>query len=138
MMAPILAALLPTITEIIGKVIPDPEAREKARLDLLKLEQDGAFRETEQKMAAILAEANSGDKWTSRARPSFLYVVYVLILSGIPMGVLYAFSPATATAIATGFGEWLKAIPSAFVDLFQWVMLGYITGRSFEKIKGKA
>jgi hypothetical protein len=31
-------------------------------------------------MAAVLAEAESPDPWTSRARPSFLYVMYVLLL----------------------------------------------------------
>ena len=40
-------------------------------------------------MSAIVAEANSSDPWTSRARPSFLYLIYVLLLFAVPMG----FSP---------------------------------------------
>jgi len=31
-------------------------------------------------LSAILAEANSADPWTSRARPTFLYVIYGIIL----------------------------------------------------------
>ena len=131
-------ALVDAGLQILNKVIPDPEAREKAKLEFLKQEQDGQFQEVKLQMSAILAEAQSADKWTSRARPSFLYVVYILILAGLPMGVLYAFSPETATLIAQGFGEWLKSIPSEIIDLFKWVMLGYIGGRSFEKIKGAA
>jgi hypothetical protein len=87
-------------------------------------------------LSAILAEAQSTDPWTSRARPSFLYVVYILILASIPMGFLYAFSPETAAAVTTGMREWLAGIPKDLIELFQWVMLGYIGGRSFEKVKG--
>ncbi len=35
------------------------------------------------RMTAIVAEANSADPWTSRARPSFLYVMYALLLWAI-------------------------------------------------------
>jgi hypothetical protein len=65
--------------------------------------------------------------------PSFLYVVYVLLLAGIPMGVLYAFSPDARSNVADGFNAWLDAIPDRVYDLFQWVMLGYITSRGVEK-----
>lgn len=123
--------------KIIDKIIPDPAQKAKAQLDLLNAERAGALEETKLQMSAILAEAQSEDKWTSRARPSFLYVVYILLLGGLPMGVLYAVSPATATQIAAGFNQWLKAIPSELYDLFKWVMLGYIGARSFEKNKGK-
>jgi len=131
-------ALLQAGMSIIDKLIPDPEAKAKAKLDLMKMQQEGQFKEAEIQMSAILAEANSADKWTSRARPSFLYVVYILMLAGIPMGILFAISPDTAANVTKGFGEWLKAIPSEITDLFKWVMLGYIGGRSYEKVKGVA
>ena len=38
-------ALLPTLTGILDKVIPDPEARAKAQLDLLRLQQEGQFKD---------------------------------------------------------------------------------------------
>lgn len=125
-------------SKVIDKIFPDASERDKAKLELIKVQADGQLKELEIQLSAILAEANSADPWTSRARPSFLYVVYVLILSSIPMGILYAFSPETAQAISLGFSEWLKAIPSDIIDLFQYVMLGYIGGRSFEKLKGVA
>jgi hypothetical protein len=89
-------------------------------------------------MSAILAEASSSDPWTSRARPSFLYVVYILILFSIPMGILFAFAPDVAQRIADGSAAWFKSIPTEIIDLFKWVMLGYIGGRSYEKAKGVA
>lgn len=125
-------------SKVIDKIFPDASERDRAKLELLKAQQEGSFREMEIQLSAIMAEAQSADPWTSRARPSFLYVVYVLILSSIPMGILYAWSPQTALDISKGFGEWLKAIPTDIIDLFQYVMLGYIGGRSFEKLKGVA
>ena len=134
-----LAAVMPIVeigARLIDKLIPDPAAKAKAQLELIEMQQRGELEELKTRMSAILAEAQSTDPWTSRARPSFLYVVYLLILFAIPMGFLSAISAETALAVATGFGDWLKAIPDSVVDLFQWVMLGYVGGRSWEKIKG--
>lgn len=124
--------------QIIKQIIPDPVQQAKAQLDLINAEREGKLSEAKVNLSAILAEAQSGDKWTSRARPSFLYVVYILLLAGLPMGVLYAVSPETAASISTGFNAWLKSIPDRVYDLFQWVMLGYITSRGIEKVRGAA
>jgi hypothetical protein len=121
---------------IIDKLIPDPEAKARAQLELIRLQQEGAFKEIEVRMSAIIAEANSVDPWTSRARPSFLYVVYVMLLFSLPMGLVAAISPDTAAAVAEGMKAWLSAIPDSIVELFQWVMLGYVGARSVEKVKG--
>lgn len=50
-------ALLPTISALLDKLIPDPEARAKAQLDLLKLQQDGAFKELDAQLQINLAQA---------------------------------------------------------------------------------
>lgn len=121
---------------IIDKLIPDPEAKARAQLELIRLQQEGAFKEIEVRMSAIIAEANSVDPWTSRARPSFLYVVYVMLLFSLPMGLVAAISPDTAAAVAEGMKAWLSAIPDSIAELFQWVMLGYVGARSVEKVKG--
>ncbi len=133
-----IAAIIPLVeigAKLIDKLIPDKEAAAKAKLELLAMQQQGELKELEVRMSAILAEAQSTDPWTSRARPSFLYVVYLLILFAIPMGFLSAISPDTATQIALGFKEWLGAIPEPLTDLFTFVMLGYIGGRSWEKVE---
>jgi len=131
-------ALIDAGLHIIDKIIPDPAEREKAKLALIESERQGELEAAKVQLSAILAEANSPDKWTSRARPSFLYVVYILMLSAIPMGVIYAISPSTAANITTGFRAWLEAIPEPYLQLFGVVMLGYIGGRSVEKVKGVA
>lgn len=136
-----ITAIIPLIeigAKLIDKLIPDKEAAAKAKLDLIALEQQGQLEELRTRMSAILAEAQSDDPWTSRARPSFLYVVYLLILFSLPMGFLSAISPETATQVSAGFSQWLSALPESLTDLFTFVMLGYIGGRSWEKVKGVA
>ena len=129
--------IIAPIFSLLDKVIPDPKAREEAKLKVMQTEGQQALAEIQVQMSAILAEAQSQDAWTSRARPSFLYVVYVLILFSIPMGVIYAFAPDTAMKITEGFRGWLSAIPESITQLFGVVMLGYIGGRSWEKVRGK-
>jgi hypothetical protein len=98
-----LTALLGIGGKLIDKLIPDPEAKAKAHLDLAKLVQDGQLEEMKTQMSAIIAEVQSSDPWTSRARPSFLYVVYILLLWSIPMGVLTVFKPEAAQLFTEGF-----------------------------------
>ena len=128
--------LFPVVGTVIDKLFPDAESREKAKMELAKMQLEGGLKEVELQLSAIIAEANSADPWTSRARPSFLYVVYVLLLASIPMGVLTVFSPESAVNLTKGFQAWLAAIPEPILTLFGTVMLGYVVGRTYEKTKG--
>lgn len=123
---------------IIDKIIPDPNAKAAAQLELLKQEQAGNLDAVRVQMSAIIAEASSGDPWTSRARPSFMYVIYTMILLGVPMGVLSAFQPEIAARVATGLQAWLAAIPDSLWALFGAGYLGYTGMRGLEKVKGAA
>lgn len=120
---------------LIDKLFPDPAEKAKAEATLLEMQQSGEIQRAQIRMSAILAEAQSQDKWTSRARPSFLYVIYVMILASIPMGALYAFNPVLANAIAVGMKQWLDAIPQPLWMLFGTGYLGYSASRSFDKAK---
>lgn len=128
--------LIPALGKVIDKIIPDPEQRAKARLELLKMQQDGELEAVKVQLSAIIAEAQSADPWTSRARPSFLYVVYILLLAAIPMGILTVFNAHAADSLTLGFKAWLGAIPDSILTLFGTVMTGYVVGRSWEKVKG--
>ena len=124
--------------KLIDKLFPDPEQKAKAQIELLKMQQDGELDQIKTQLSAIMAEAQSADPWTSRARPSFLYVVYVLLLWSIPMGVLTVFRPEAATSFTAGFQAWMAAIPDSILTLFGTVMTGYVLGRSWEKVRGAA
>ncbi|ENO16890.2 hypothetical protein J057_01760 [Marinobacter nanhaiticus D15-8W] len=137
---PIIDGLIGVGGKLIDKIFPDPVEREKAKAQLLQMQQDGELKELETRMSAILAEANSKDPWTSRARPSFLYVIYLMILASIPMGILSAFDPALAQSIADGMKAWLAAIPDALWTLFGVGYTGYAAARTWDKrtiLKGK-
>jgi hypothetical protein len=123
--------------KLIDKLFPDPVERAKAQAELARMQMDGELKELEVRMSAILAEAQSADPWTSRARPSFLYVMYALILAAIPMGGLHAWRPELAVSIAAGMQAWLAALPEELWWLFGAGYLGYTGARSLDKRKGK-
>lgn len=131
----LLPKLLPVIGSVLDKVIPDPKAKEQAKLELAKQLQEGKLKETEQQLSAIVMEAKSTDPWTSRARPAFLYVVYILILMSIPMAIVHAFNPDIAMRLIDGFNGWLSAIPEEIITLFGVGYLGYTGARSYDKFK---
>lgn len=133
---PILDSLIGPIASIIDKIIPDREARDKAKLELLKLQGSQDMEMLQTRLSAIVAEANSHDPWTSRARPSFLYVMYAMILWAVPMGVLAAFRPQAASAIATGMNTYLNGLPEPLYALFGTGYLGYTVARQWGKIAG--
>lgn len=121
---------------LIDNLFTSDEERLEAKRKLLEMDQAGKLDTLKTTLSAILAEAQSNDPWTSRARPTFLYVIYLCILTAIPMGVLFAFQPTAANAIAVGFGAWLNAIPESMWALFGAGYLGYSGARTWEKSKG--
>ena len=134
-MIPLITAALPILGQLLDDVIETDEEKAKAKAKLLKLQQEGNLKDMEVRLSAILAEAQSSDPWTSRARPSFMYVIYILILSSIPMGFLFAFYPETADAVTQGFTGWLNAIPDSLYTLFGAGYLGYAGARTVDKLK---
>ena len=133
---PLVESLIGPIASIIDKIIPDKEARARAKLELLQLEGTHELATIEARLAAIVVEANSQDPWTSRARPSFLYVMYVMILWALPMGVLSAFDPAAARNIGIGMTGYLRGLPEELYALFGTGYLGYTAARQWGKVKG--
>ena len=132
----IIEALIGPIASIIDKVIPDPEARARAKLELIELQGAQEFRAIEVRLSSIIAEAQSADPWTSRARPSFLYVMYALILFAVPMGILSAFAPLAAERIGGGVTAYLRGLPDELYALFGTGYLGYTAARQWGKSKG--
>lgn len=133
---PIIESLIGPIASIIDKIIPDKEARDRAKLELIKLEGTQEMEIVKVQLSAIVAEAQSADPWTSRARPSFLYVMYTMLLAALPMGVLAAFRPQAAHDIAAGMNGYLNGLPEPLYALFATGYLGYTAARQWGKIKG--
>lgn len=133
---PLIESIVGPIASLIDKIIPDPKARDAAKLELLKMQGSQEMEATRTQLSAILAEAQSPDPWTSRARPSFLYVMYAIILWAIPMGLIAAVWPEAAAQIAAGMNAYLGGLPEPLYALFGTGYLGYTAARQWGKAKG--
>src|SRR5216684_6217863 len=91
----------------------------KLQLQIEAQAQDAITREVEAASGNIRAEAGSGDKYTSRARPLFLYVCNLLLLCNFLIFPLIHREPI--------------AFPEPLFWLFGSVMLGYTGARTWEK-----
>lgn len=129
----IIEGIIGPVAGLLDKIIPDPKARDLAKLELLKLEGSQELERVRTQMTAVVAEAQSTDPWTSRARPSFLYVMYALLLWAIPMGLVAAVRPETAKNIAAGMNAYLSGIPEPLYALFATGYLGYTVAREWGK-----
>ena len=133
---PLIDGLIGPVAGLLDRIIPDPKERDAAKLELIKADNAQALDQVKTQMSAVLAEAQSPDPWTSRARPSFLYVMYVLLLWSIPMGLVAAIQPAMATSIARGMNAYLAGIPEPLYALFGTGYLGYTVARQWGKAIG--
>lgn len=76
------------------------------------------------------------DLWTMRARPTFLYVIYGLLLWSIPMGLVAGVRPQLAAAIIAGMRAYLDALLEPLYALFGTGYLGYTAARAWGKARG--
>jgi hypothetical protein len=126
-----LAALLDVGGKLIDKLVPDPEAKAKAQMELAKMAQDGELAKMANETELYKTEQNNltqrmqadmaSDSWLSKnIRP--LTLVYILVAY-----LLLAVLDASVLDIADSFVELLG----------QWgmlVMSFYFGGRTLEKI----
>ena len=124
------------VAGLLDRIVADPQAREAARRALADPATATDVERATAEIAALLAEARSDDRWTSRARPSFLYVMYALLLWSIPLGLIAAVRPALAHAIAAGMSGYLAALPEPLYALFGTGYLGYTVARQWGKASG--
>lgn len=137
MISQIVAGVAGPLFDLVDNLFTSDEERDKAKLQLLKMQQDGKLKEVELQMSAILVEGDSEDPWTSRARPAFLYVMYLLMLFAVPMGFLSAYDPEMSARVSEGFKAWLGGIPEPMWYLFGTGYLGYTGARTYDKHKAK-
>jgi hypothetical protein len=129
---------VPAIGSILDKIIPDAAERDKAKLELMKVQQSGQLEETKTQLSAILAEAQSADPWTSRARPTFLYVFYAMLILCVIGGILGIWWPDRVTTAAQNIANLMAALPEELWWVFGAGYLGYTGARTIEKRSGAA
>jgi hypothetical protein len=91
----------------------------------------------ESRISVMLAEASSTDKWTSRARPGFLYLFY-LVVAVLVMGapLVGVFNPNAMQQFYVNVAAGFKAIPDIMWETFGIGYLGYTAARQYGKVKG--
>ena len=120
-------------TAITGK---EPISAEKAAEISLKIQELEISIETA-RISVMLAEASSSDKWTSRARPSFLYLFYfVLVALVIIAPFIGIFFPIGMSQFYVNVKVGFEAIPEPMWWVFCTGYLGYTAARQYGKVKG--
>src|SRR5690606_4336700 len=131
------STLLPKLADILDKAIPDPEAKARAQLELMKMQQDGEFKELDAQLQISLAQAeiNKMDAASSNAfqsgwRPLAGYVC----VAG--MGYEFLLRPLLPWLL-TVMGVEAPELPSLDAVLFELMfgMLGLGTLRTADKWK---
>lgn len=126
-------------SKVIDKIFPDKDAADKAKIEMLKLQQEGAFKELElqfDNMKAQIgvnqAEAGSSNLFVSGWRPAVGWVcvsAYFFNYIVLPLGNwIVKFGDINAPAIV--------ALDTGELTTLLFGMLGIGGMRTFEKIKG--
>jgi hypothetical protein len=131
---PIVDSVIGIASKVADKFFPDAKDKEAFQLEMTKQLQAMDMAELDLSKSAIVAEATSQDKWTSRARPSFMYVIYILLLFSMPYGIWFAIHPISANNFTVGMAAWFKAIPDILYQLFGVGYVGYSASRSYDKM----
>lgn len=116
---------------IVGKEMT-PELQVQLQTKVMDLE----LAATNAQMEMITAEAKSSDPWTSRARPSFLYIIYLILLMLMLGAIIGIFYPTHMEQFFINVGKAFSALPEAMWATFAAGYLGYTGARMSEKKAG--
>jgi hypothetical protein len=93
----------------------------------------------EGRISVLVAEAASSDKFTSRARPSFMYVFYAVVLCLTLFAPFVGiFFPSQMMQFYANVQYGFKAIPDIMWQTFGVGYLGYVAAREYGKSKGNS
>ena len=130
-------ALLPAVSDLLDKLIPDVHAREKAKLELLKAERET---DLEELRLALSADAMQADINKNEATHRTLFVAGWRPFIGWVCGIAFAYhfivQPILAFAIINNGGT--VTLPAFDIDALFTVLMGMLgLGglRTIEKIK---
>jgi hypothetical protein len=129
-----LDAILNIGGKLIDKLIPDPEAKAKAQLDLAQMAQNGELAQmaNDTKLYEV-EQTNLSDRWKADMSSDSWLSKNIR-----PMTLVYILTAYLALALMDGFGF---HIAETYVNLLgQWgliVMTAYFGGRTLEKVLSK-
>lgn len=121
---PIIDAVLSIGSKVIDRVWPDPTERAKAKLELMKLAQEGQLKDLEASLQIVVAEAQS-EHWLTAAWRPITMLTFVLIIANN-----YIIAPYTSAMFGVNV---MLDIPPDMWSLLKLGIGGYVVGRTVEK-----
>lgn len=137
-MAGLATALIPALSGVLERVFPDPEQRAKAQLEMMKLQQEGAFKELDAELQVNLAqarineaEAQQSDFFRGGWRPAAGWACV------FGLGYEFMLRPLLPWVLAVAGADGIPALPSLDDVLFELLfgMLGLGTLRTADRWK---
>lgn len=123
-MTAIITMLLPMITEVLRRIIPDQEKLQEARSEIEKALVENQAALMQAMSAVMVADSQSTDKFTSRARPLVVYWSLCLITVVATLG---------AFGMAQPILDALTTVPEKLWDLMTYGIGAFVLGRTVEK-----
>jgi hypothetical protein len=89
------------------------------------------------RVSILVAEASSKDKWTSRARPGFMYLFYAVVICLVILApFMGVFFPEAMKQFYVNVAAGFVAIPDIMWQTFGVGYIGYTAARQYGKVKG--
>ena len=132
--------IIPAITQVLDKIIPDPQAAAEAKLKALELAQKGdlAALDAELRLALGQIEVNKAEATTDMFRGGWRPAVGWVCVVGL--GYQFVLQPVLPWLVAL-FGAQVPPLPAIDNETLMVLltgMLGLGGLRTFERVKGKA
>lgn len=123
-----LSGVLGGVADIVDRFVQTPEEKAKALIELRQLEVREIEAVVSAASSAITVEAGSNDPWVRRSRPTFLYIMYaVLVWNFILLPIVQLLTTQPLAPIV---------LPNDLYYLFGAGYLGYVGARTWDKTKG--
>jgi len=134
-----LGSLFELTGKVLDKIFPDKDAADKAKLEMLKLQQQGEFKQLDQDFQLALeqikvnaVEASSGSVFVSGGRPAAMWVCVAGMAYSFILQPIFGWISALCHAAAP------PSIDSSLLIQLLVGMLGMAGWRSMDKSKGVA
>lgn len=123
-MIPVLDAVLNIGGKVIDRLWPDPAQQTAAKMELLRLAQEGEFRELEASMQVVVAEAKSEHWLTATWRPITMLVFVAVVANNLIIAPYLSMLFSVNVALP---------MPDQVWELLNLGIGGYLMGRTVEK-----
>ena len=126
--------LLPVISNVLDRIIPDKAAAEAAKVELLKAQMNGELQQIMGQLEVNKEEAKSADPFTSRARP------FIMWICGIAFAYASIVEPVARFVAKVMFG-YSGDFPVIDTNLTMQILMGLLglgALRSWDKKNGVA